>query len=123
MYEYQAYLTRVIDGDTIDAEIDLGFNIKIKQRIRLFNIDTWEVRTRDKVEKQKGILAKARLMDILQQNDNKFILKSHGFGKFGRVLGTLKVNSIDGDAHVHDVINKLISEGHAKKVNSGQKLS
>ena len=122
MYQYQAYLLRVIDGDTIDVDIDLGFNIKVKKRIRLYNIDTWEVRTRDHDEKKTGFAAKARLEDILKQNNNTFVLISHGVGKFGRVLGTLKVGSIDGDSRLTDVVKQLISEGYAKNVKSGQNL-
>ncbi len=122
MYQYQAYLLRVIDGDTIDVDIDLGFNIKVKKRIRLYNIDTWEVRTRDLEENKKGFAAKARLEDILKQNNNTFVLISHGVGKFGRVLGTLKVGSIDGDSRLTDVVKQLISEGYAKNVKSGQNL-
>ena len=123
MYQYQAYLLRVIDGDTIDVDIDLGFNIKVKKRIRLYNIDTWEVRTRDLEEKKKGFAAKARLEEILKQNDNKFLLISHGIGKFGRVLGTIIVDAIDGDAGLNDVIVQLINEGYAKNVKAGQNLS
>ena len=123
MYEYQAYLLRVIDGDTIDVDIDLGFNIKVKKRIRLYNIDTWEIRTRDLEEKKKGFAAKARLEEILKQNDNKFLLISHGIGKFGRVLGTIIVDAIDGNAGLNDVIVQLINEGYAKNVKAGQNLS
>jgi len=123
MYEYRAYLIRVIDGDTIDVDIDLGFNIKVKKRVRLYNIDTWEVRTRDLEEKKKGFAAKARLEDILKQNDNKFIITSHGLGKFGRVLGSIKVGSIDGDITLNDVVIQLITEGYAKNVKAGQNLS
>ena len=65
MYTYKAKLVRVIDGDTIDAEIDLGFNVLIRQRIRLYGIDTPEARTRDLVEKEKGLAAKQRLTEIL----------------------------------------------------------
>ena len=122
MYEYQAYLLRVIDGDTIDVDIDLGFNIKVKKRIRLYHIDTWELRTRDLEEKKRGFAAKARLEDILKQNNNTFVLISHGVGKFGRVLGTIKVGSIDGDSRLTDVVKQLISEGYAKNVKSGQNL-
>ena len=58
--EYQAELIKVVDGDTIDCYIDLGFNIKIKKRVRYMGIDTWESRTRDLAEKEKGLAAKAR---------------------------------------------------------------
>ena len=58
--EYQAELVKVLDGDTIDCYIDLGFDLKIKKRVRYMGIDTWESRTRDLDEKAKGLLAKAR---------------------------------------------------------------
>ena len=54
MYQYKARLLRVVDGDTVDAMIDLGFNVWIKQRIRLYGVDTWECRTRDKAEKRRA---------------------------------------------------------------------
>ena len=59
-FEYNATLVKVLDGDTIDAYIDLGFDLKIKKRIRYMGIDTWESRTRDLEEKKKGLAAKAR---------------------------------------------------------------
>ena len=54
MFEYNAEVLRVVDGDTLDARIDLGFDVHVNKRIRLMGIDTWESRTRDKVEKAKG---------------------------------------------------------------------
>ena len=61
MYKYKAKVIRVIDGDTLDAMIDLGFDTWVKKRIRLAGIDAYESRTRDKEEKKKGLAAKARL--------------------------------------------------------------
>ena len=61
MFEYRVKITRVVDGDTVDAELDLGFNIIYKERIRLMGIDTPESRTRNKVEKKLGLNSKARL--------------------------------------------------------------
>ena len=66
-YIYRGKLERVVDGDTIDALIDVGFDIWIKKRIRYSGIDTWESRTRDLVEKQKGLQAKARNQDLLMK--------------------------------------------------------
>ena len=63
--EYQCELIRVLDGDTIDCYIDLGFNLKVKKRVRYMGIDTWESRTRDKEEKAKGLLAKARNLSLI----------------------------------------------------------
>ena len=72
--EYEAELIKVLDGDTIDCYIDLGFDLKIKKRIRYMGIDTWESRTRDLEEKEKGLLAKARNKELLEQG--VFKLKS-----------------------------------------------
>jgi micrococcal nuclease len=116
MYTYKSRLDRVVDGDTVDAFIDLGFDTHVKKRIRLYGMDAWESRTRDKEEKVKGLAAKARLIQILDENENEFILVSHGVGKFGRCLGELFLTS-DSDS----INNQLISEGHAKKYNGGKR--
>tara|TARA_R110002020_G_C16240847_1_gene769099 strand:- start:113 stop:457 length:345 start_codon:yes stop_codon:yes gene_type:complete len=107
-YVYNAKLLRVIDGDTVDALIDLGFDTWVKKRIRLYGIDTPETRTRDKEEKKKGLAAKARLKEILAACNDEFILSSHGLGKYGRCLGELFINS-------GNINQQLITEGHAKK--------
>ena len=65
MYEYKCKLTRVIDGNTIDAEIDLGFNVIVRQRIRLFGIETPQLQTNDPQQKEKGITARTRLIELL----------------------------------------------------------
>ena len=65
-FEYNGTLIKVLDGDTIDCWIDLGFYLKIKKRIRYMGIDTWESRTRDKEEKVKGLAAKARNKELLE---------------------------------------------------------
>lgn len=116
MYTYKSRLDRVVDGDTVDAFIDLGFDTHVKKRIRLYGMDAWESRTRDKEEKVKGLAAKARLIQILDENNNEFILVSHGVGKFGRCLGELFLTS-DSDS----INNQLISEGHAKKYYGGKR--
>lgn len=94
MYEYKCTLVRVVDGDTIDAYIDLGFKVVLKERIRLMGIDTPESRTRNLQEKSWGKAAKARLIELLDECDGKFTLttKLQKKGKFGRVLGTIVVN-------------------------------
>ena len=116
MYTYKAILDRVVDGDTVDALIDLGFDTHVKKRIRLYGMDAWESRTRDKEEKVKGLAAKARLIQILDENENKFILVSHGVGKFGRCLGELFLTS-----NSDSINNQLVLEGHAKKYNGGKR--
>ena len=87
--EYECELIKVVDGDTIDCWIDLGFKVKWKARVRYMGLDTWESRTRDLEEKAKGLLAKARNKELLEQGT--FKLKSFGTGKYGRVLGEIFV--------------------------------
>ena len=135
--EYQCELIKVVDGDTIDCFIDLGFNLKTKKRIRYMGIATWESRTRDLEEKKKGLAAKARNKALLEQG--VFKLKSFGTGKFGRVLGEIFVDpDIVGD-HINECISNsdssidldhdgwvsvndiLIEEGHAYEYYGGKK--
>ena len=116
MFEYEGKVKRIIDGDTIDAYIDLGFDVWITKRIRFMGIDTPESRTRDLTEKRYGKGATHRLTEMLEQADNKFILKSHGTGKFGRVLGEL---FIIGD--LVSINDRLINEGHAVEYFGGSK--
>jgi len=110
MYKYYIEVTRVIDGDTVDAIIDLGFNTFIKKRIRLHGIDTPEIRTKDLVEKEKGYLAKERLETILAIHQNQAELISHGTGKYGRCLGVIRVKT-ETDS-VNDI---LLNENLARK--------
>ena len=116
-YEYTAKLQRVVDGDTCDALIDLGFDTWVKKRIRFKGVDTWECRTRDLDEKKKGLAAKAFTKDLLENSDEgKFVLKSYGVGKYGRVLADLFVKGNDKS------INKLLLEnGHAYEYEGGKK--
>jgi len=108
MHKYSAKLTRVIDGDTIDAMVDLGFNVWVKQRIRLQGINTPEIRTRNIEEKKAGRAAMERLNILMGECDGEFILKSHGIGKYGRCIGTLYIN----DENINEL---LLSEGYAEK--------
>ena len=89
-------VTKIVDGDTIDVMLDLGFDIKYKSRVRLFGIDTPESRTRDKVEKKYGLMAKKFLQENLKKG--KLVIKTHKgseTGKFGRILGEIYVNGIN----------------------------
>ena len=115
--EYQCELIKVVDGDTIDCFIDLGFNLKTKKRIRYMGIDTWESRTRDLEEKKKGLAAKAFVKDLLENSDEgKFSIISHGTGKYGRVLGELFVKGHDTS------VNELLKEhGHAYEYHGEKK--
>jgi micrococcal nuclease len=120
MYNYKATLMRVVDGDTIDAEIDLGFKIFIKERIRLMGIDTPESRTRNLAEKSWGKAASARLSELLAEADGKFTLvtKMQKKGKFGRILGTIQVSTKDGIVDANQV---LMNENFAIPYTGGNK--
>ena len=98
-HEFKAKLVRVVDGDTIDADIELGFSVFMRDRIRLMGIDTPESRTRNLEEKSWGMAAKHRLRELLAEADGEFILKTEEMekGKFGRVLGTIMINGKDAN--------------------------
>ena len=96
MYEYGCKITRVVDGDTVDADIDLGFSIIFQSRIRLYGIDTPESRTRDLDEKARGKLASNFLKDSIQKASSvKVKTKLDKKGKFGRVLGSIIADDVD----------------------------
>jgi len=117
MYTYNAKLDRVVDGDTVDALVDLGFDTWKKVRIRFYGIDAYESRTRDLEEKEKGLAAKQRVIDILNENNNEFTLKSHGVGKYGRCLGEIFVNTL-GETSLQKT---LINEGHGVEYDGGKR--
>ena len=112
MYEYKCTVNKVIDGDTVDVDIDLGFGIVLTdERVRIMGIDTPESRTRNKIEKLFGLAAKQRLKELLSK---QCILKTEinkdgedMKGKFGRVLGDF---ISDNGRLVTDI---MIEEGHA----------
>lgn len=116
LYHYNAEVTRVVDGDTIDAFIDLGFDMHSKQRVRLYGINTPEVRTRNLEEKKAGLAASARLNELLNANKNRCVIRTSldKKGKYGRVLGTIYVDDIN-------INEMLLSEGHAKEYFGGKK--
>lgn len=121
-YIYRAKLDRVVDGDTVDALIDVGFNIWFKKRIRFMGLDTWESRTRDLEEKKLGKLAKERTRQLLEEVSSKpgyFRIKSHGLGKYGRVLGEIFI--MDKDDKIWNINETLIKEGHAYIYDGGKK--
>ena len=114
---YSCKLVRVVDGDTADAMIDLGFNVWVKNRIRFMGVDAWESRTRNLEEKEKGLAAKAYVKDLLENSDDgKFSIISYGLGKYGRVLGELFVKG-----HEKSVNDLLIENGHAYEYEGGKK--
>jgi len=114
----------VVDGDTVDADIDLGFNLFTKDRIRLMGMDTPESRTRNLKEKSLGLASKARLKELLKAaapikgkrgKKSVFLQTSkQGKGKFGRILGALWVNG----ENLNEV---LIAENHARPYFGGSK--
>jgi|TARA_B100001094_G_scaffold306699_1_gene337717 micrococcal nuclease len=121
-YIYRAKLDRVVDGDTVDAMIDVGFDIWVKKRIRYKGLDAWESRTRDLEEKKLGLAAKARNKQLIEEVSDKpgyFRLKSYGLGKYGRVLGELFI--MDKDGKQICINDALITEGHAYVYNGGKK--
>ena len=121
-YIYRAKLDRVVDGDTVDALIDVGFDIWFKKRIRFMGLDTWESRTRDLEEKKLGKLAKERTRQLLEDVSSKsgyFRVKSHGLGKYGRVLGEIFI--MDKDGKQWNINETLIAEGHAYVYDGGKK--
>ncbi len=113
MYEYRANLIKVVDGDTVDVDIDLGFGVWLKdERVRIAGIDTPESRTSDKVEKLFGLAAKKRVQELLA---DKVVLKTFAAkggedmkGKFGRILGDFYVGN---DKKL--LTEVMIDEGHA----------
>jgi len=97
VYEYKCEVTRVVDGDTVDCVLDLGFSILHKCRVRLYGIDTPESRTRDLDEKARGKLASKFLQDSID-NGKDIVLRSElkdSKGKYGRVLGSIVVDDLD----------------------------
>jgi|TARA_R100000995_G_scaffold18433_1_gene7516 micrococcal nuclease len=108
VYRYRVTIVKVIDGDTVDVDIDLGFSVVLKkQRVRLYEIDTPESRTRDLVEKKFGLLSKSYLLNKLDNADT-ITLVSHDKGKFGRILGEL---FIDDDSK--SVNMQMVDDHHA----------
>lgn len=124
MYEYKAHVIKVVDGDTVDVDIDLGFGVMLKdERVRVMGIDTPESRTRDKVEDLFGEAAKARVKELLS---DKVILKTQinkngedMKGKFGRILGDFIVERYEGKQEM--LTDILIEEGHAVAYFGGSK--
>ena len=113
LYFYNCTLDRIIDGDTLDCSIDLGFNVILaKQRIRLKGINAPESRTRDLEEKKRGLAAKARLTELCGE---KFQLTSFGKGKYGRILGI--PHTVDGKS----ICDILVEENHATPYDGGSR--
>ena len=115
MYEYKVTVERVIDGDTVDVDIHLGFNVVLsKQRVRLHGIATPESRTRNKEEKVRGLISKEYLKNICESSSIR--LKSKDRGKFGRILGVLYK-----DDETISINQKMCEEGFAVPYFGGNK--
>jgi micrococcal nuclease len=127
MYEYRVKVLKIVDGDTVDVDIDLGFGIVLKdERVRLMGIDTPESRTRDKVEKQFGLAAKKRVKQLLGGKSGPILktqINKKGEdmkGKFGRILGDFSVYDGNKDAW-RPLTELLVEEGHAVAYFGGDK--
>ena len=130
MYTYRvSQVVKVVDGDTIDVIIDLGFGIMKKERVRLAGIDTPEKRTRNPEEKVFGLAATDWIitkLNYLKNNDNILIIKTEKEGKFGRMLGWLYENKKEDDLvtslkGVVSINMQMIEEGYAWKYDGGTK--
>ena len=116
MYEYAVKeITKVIDGDTVDVVIDLGFNLSKKERVRLAGIDTPESRTRDTEEKVFGLEAKAYLKTRLE-NCEKLIVKTEKDGKYGRMLGWFYSYEEETSINI-----EMVEKGYAWEYDGGKK--
>ena len=122
MYEYKALINRVVDGDTVDVDIDLGFGVWLHdERVRIMGIDTPESRTRDLVEKAFGLASKARLKELIPEGSIQTLKTKvdkdgeDAKGKFGRILGDFLS---EGGRRITEI---LIEEGHAVDYYGGSK--
>ena len=115
-YYGEKEIVKIVDGDTADFRIDLGFDLSIKIRVRLAGINSWESRTRNKEEKVKGLAAKARLKEICEEHFEKGTLKisTTEKGKYGRYLGVV----YGGGKSIND---QLVKEGHAHEYDGGKR--
>lgn len=123
MYEYRCTVLKIVDGDTVDVDIDLGFGVWVRnERVRIIGIDAPESRTLDRVEKLFGTAAKKRVSELLSGD---IILKTQidkngndSKGKFGRVLGDFIVEKNGEERMITDI---MLEEGHAVVYNGGSK--
>ena len=113
MHEYNAIVRRVVDGDTMDVTLDLGFDILYNNRIRLYGINTPESRTRDLEEKKLGLAAKDRVKELCPVGSSVIIKTTkEGRGKYGRILGEIFVGEMN-------INQQLVAEGHAVEYFGG----
>ena len=118
MYEYKVTIDRIIDGDTVDVDINLGFDVVLtKKRVRLYGMDTPESRTRNLEEKARGLLSK-RFLQLQCPVGSYVKLISHDIGKFGRILGELFEYNTDNEVSINQV---MCNEGFAVPYFGGNK--
>jgi len=123
MYEYNAIIDKVVDGDTVEVNIDLGFDIHYRGRVRLYGINTPErintpeSRIRDLEEKERGLAAKARLLELCPLGSS-IVLRTQkdAHGKYGRILGML-FKTVNDEESVNQI---LLHEGHAMVYGEGK---
>jgi micrococcal nuclease len=124
MYQYKVKVVKVVDGDTIDVDIDLGFSTVLKkQRVRFLGIDTPESRTRDLVEKKFGKASKKHLKGLLESAESLSLI-SHDKGKFGRILGEIIAHFNEGHPVYETEVNvneQMILDGHAVRYTGENK--
>ena len=116
MYTYKAKLVRVINGDSLDIEFDLGFDIIIKQRLKLYGIDTPDSRSTNVDIKQKGLDVRQRLMELLT-TEFKVETMLNKRGKYGRILGKIYVIANGNEVCINEL---LVDEGLAIRYNIGK---
>lgn len=116
MYEYRCEVVKVVDGDTVDIDIDLGFGVWLKdERVRLYGIDTPESRTRDLEEKKYGLLAKKFVQTFLEGKKVKLVTREYDSkGKFGRILGDLHVDDLSLCESLINSHNAVAYHGQSK---------
>jgi len=122
--EYDVTVLKVVDGDTVDVDIDLGFGVCLKdERVRIMGIDTPESRTSDRVEDLFGEAAKARLKELMKHGGKLITTEDKKGedmkGKFGRILGDFYVERYEGQRE--RVTDILVEEGHAVAYFGGSK--
>jgi len=119
LYHYNAKVSRVVDGDTIDVVLDLGFDVSLKARVRFFGIDAPESRTRDAEEKMRGLESKAYVQNWIDGHDNKIIIETSldERGKFGRILGRVLCPDDECDCLNDD----MVEYGYASEYFGGSR--
>ncbi len=110
-YCYRAKVIKVVDGDTIDVQIDVGFDTHIYKRLRLLGVDTWELRGD---EREKGLVAKERMEHLVLEKDVFVQTEMDGEGKYGRVLAWVWLETESEHLNVN---NLLIEEGHGTEID------